>query len=208
MNFLKPTLQQLKAHSPTSPPPMGKAWYRYRQIIFTFTLGLTLLLGIYSRPALAVPAKAQRFNTFADWCLHQNNLTPEAQRTVNLLLQVADTRDCDRANQELSSLTEIFLNGVQLSDISPLASLKNVKTLFLSNNPITDISPLASLNNLTTLALSANQIADIRPLASLTQLNHLFLDSNQIADIRPLASLTQLATLSLFDNQISCSAFK
>ena len=32
---------------------------------------------------------------FADWCLHKNRLTREARHTVEMLLEIAGTSDCD-----------------------------------------------------------------------------------------------------------------
>ncbi|HEY9811981.1 MAG TPA: hypothetical protein V6D31_00370, partial [Candidatus Sericytochromatia bacterium] len=39
--------------------------------------------------------------TFADWCRDRKNLSPEAKKTVQELLRVARTTDCDAANQKL-----------------------------------------------------------------------------------------------------------
>ena len=86
--------------------------------------------------------------TFADWCLARANLIPEAEHTVEVLLQKAETTECDPANQKLSSLTRLELKNNQISDIKPLASLTKLTTLVLKENHISDIKPLASLTNL------------------------------------------------------------
>jgi internalin A len=108
--------------------------------------------------------------TFADWCRQKADLSPEAKRTVEVLLQEAETTECDAANQKLSSLTELDLYDNQISDIKPLESLTNLTLLYLGNNQISDIKPLESLTNLTVLYLFENQISDIKPLESLTNL--------------------------------------
>src|SRR4028118_1908677 len=61
--------------------------------------------------------------TFADWCRQKADLSPEAKHTVEVLLEKAETTECDEANQILSSLTELSLNFNEISDIKPLASL-------------------------------------------------------------------------------------
>src|ERR687886_385524 len=142
--------------------------------------------------------------TFADWCREKDSLSPEAKHTVEVLLEEAETTECDEANQILSSFTELSLyNNNQISDIKPLQSLTNLTYLSLINNQINDIKPLASLTNLTRLGLSSNEINDIKPLQSLTKLTRLDLHFNEINDIKPLQSLTNLTELGLYDNQIS-----
>ncbi len=142
--------------------------------------------------------------TFADWCRQKDSLSPEAKHTVEVLLEKAETTECDEPNQILSSLTELSLyNNNQISDIQPLQSLTNLTSLALISNQISDIKPLASLTKLTSLQLYTNQIRDIKPLASLTNLTWIRLSDNKISDIKPLASLTNLTGLYLSGNPIA-----
>ena len=92
---------------------------------------------------LEVPCHPLR--TFADWCLTRANLIPEAKHTVDVLLEKAETNDCDAADRKLSSLTELYINHDQISDIKPLASLTNLTQLVLCFNEIGDIKPLVQL---------------------------------------------------------------
>ena len=71
------------------------------------------------------------------------------------------------------------------------------------NNAITDVSPLAGLRQLTHLYLSSNAITDVSPLKGLKQLRHLDLTTNRIVDVSPLAGLRQLTVLYLANNDIS-----
>jgi small GTP-binding protein len=100
-------------------------------------------------------------------------------------------------------LKELILNDNQLTDISALQSLTQLKTLDLSHNQLTDISALQSLAQLNTLWLSYNQLTDISALQSLTELKTLDLNCNQLTDISALQSLTQLKTLDLSHNQLT-----
>jgi internalin A len=138
--------------------------------------------------------------TFADWCYEKASLSPETKHTVEVLLEKAGTTECEAADRQLSSLTELTLSCNQIKDIKPLASLTNLTRLYLNYNQISDIQPLASLTNLTELHLVDNQIGDIKPLASLTNLTELYLDNNKIKDIKSLASLTKLTVLYLGGN--------
>ncbi len=95
-----------------------------------------------------------------------------------------------------------------ISDISPLAGLTNLKELDLGGNKISDISPLARLTNLQELDLDKNSISDISPLAGLTNLKELDLFENRISDISPLAGLTNLEELELRDNPLSAASLR
>ena len=103
-------------------------------------------------------------------------------------------------NKKLAYLTLSFNN---ISDISPLAELTKLDYLHLDNNNISDISPLAELKNVRQLLLHDNNISDISPLAGLTRLETLGLQNNNISDVSPLTGLTQLRELRLTDNNIS-----
>ena len=101
----------------------------------------------------------------------------------------------------LTNLRELKVPGNEIVDVSPLASLTRLERLNLRSNEIVDVSPLASLTNLRWLSLASNQIVDASPLASLTRLDYLTVGS-RIVDVSPLASLTNLRTLGLSGNQI------
>ena len=163
-----------------------------------------VLLALSGNGLSAKAAETRSGNkTFAQWCRQKADLSPEAQLTVEALLKQAGTTECDAANQQLSSLTDLFLFDNQISDLKPLQSLTNLTRLVLSDNQINDIKPLESLTNLTALGLNNNQISDIKPLESLTNLTVINLDGNKISDIKPLESLTKLIRLNLSGNPIA-----
>jgi internalin A len=165
---------------------------------------LALFLFVSSIPVQAVGLQETTTpRTFADWCLNKNKESVETLHTINALLQVAKTNDCNQASKLLSALTELFLDGNQIADLKPLSTLTNLTTLSLSSNQIADLKPLSTLTNLTELSLFGNQIADLKPLSTLSNLTYLSLNNNQITDIKPLSTLTNLTGLTLFGNQIA-----
>jgi internalin A len=95
--------------------------------------------------------------------------------------------------KEISSLTNLeFLNLSynNIKDVTPIASLINLKGLYLHNNKIMYFSQLASLTKLKWLNLESNKIADVTPILSFVNLKNLYLTNNKIIDVTPLASLT------------------
>jgi internalin A len=103
----------------------------------------------------------------------------------------------------LTNLKELYLEGNNITEISALANLTYLEWLYLSWNNITDISALAQLINLERLTLSGNKITDISALAKLTYLEWLYIEGNNITDISALANLTKLESLGLGVNNIT-----
>jgi Leucine-rich repeat (LRR) protein len=111
------------------------------------------------------------------------------------------------ANGEIpQNVTGMCLGMNQITDISPLAGLTNLRNLSLGYNQISDLTPLANLTNLGrnmgVLSLDNNQISDLTGLENLTNLGVLTLSNNQIVDVTPLQNLTNLWWLELWGNQI------
>jgi internalin A len=165
---------------------------------------LALFLFVSSFPVQAVELQETTTpRTFADWCLNKNNLSVETLHTINALLQVAKTTDCNQASKLLSALSELSLSSNQIADLKPLSTLTNLTNLDLDSNQIADLKPLSTLTNLTGLSLNKNRIADLKPLSGLTNLNVLYLDDNQITDLKPLSGLTNLIGIALNKNRIA-----
>ena len=70
----------------------------------------------------------------------------------------------------------------QVSDVSPLAELKNLEFLYLNDTKVSDLSLLAELKNLTHLWLGNTQVSDLSPLAELKNLEFLYLNGLQVSD--------------------------
>ncbi|MEA5528102.1 leucine-rich repeat domain-containing protein, partial [Dolichospermum sp. UHCC 0684] len=128
----------------------------------------TLTLGFYTPKVTAAPIKTPK--TFTEWCQQKASLPQETRRTVEALLNVAETQNCSQANQTLTKLTSLDLGENEISDIKPLSNLTKLTSLSLWRNQISDIKPLSNLTNLTSLYLGGNQISDIKPLSNLTNL--------------------------------------
>ena len=102
------------------------------------------------------------------------------------------------------NLTELHLGLNQISDISPLESLKKLTVLDLHRNRnISNVSPLRDLRNLTWLSLRGNIIRDISPLKDLTNLTYLHVAYNRITDLTHFKSLINLTFLDVEVNRIS-----
>ena len=107
----------------------------------------------------------------------------------------------------MTSLWELYMNGTDIAELSPLASMTELKRLDLSNCPnVTDLSPLASLTELEHLNLSITACTDLTPLSSLNRLQILHLSEMPITDLTPLAALENLQELSVSYTKVSSLA--
>jgi hypothetical protein len=96
----------------------------YRSVMGAIALFITLTLQ--SVPVTAQQPQPNSFTSFTDWCINRETLSPETQHTINVLLEVAETADCEQANNTLTNLTDLDLPGTEISDLSPLRSLTNL----------------------------------------------------------------------------------
>ncbi len=187
---------------------------RFALWVLGFSVGLTVSHGGQPDGAIAQTAPSTvTLLPFIQWCQDRAKLPDVTRRTVDRLLQVANTEDCDRANRDLSQRIELNLSiefryapvaeSERLIDLRPLAQFTNLQRLSLSNHAIADLAPLATLTRLRNLSLGGNQIIDLSPLAQLTNLEELTLTANQITNVAGLANLTKLRVLTLAYNQIT-----
>ncbi len=110
--------------------------------------------------------------------------------------------------QYATNLVELYLGwysgeGNQVSDLSPVAGLTNLRVLFLHHNPISDLSPVRGLTNLTDLMLHDTLVSDISPVRGLTNLTILHFHGTEVTDLSPISGLINLRNLAFSDPDLS-----
>ena len=122
----------------------------------------------------------------------------------SLSLAGAGLADGGLATRELpANLLRLDLSSNALTDLWPVAGLRELESLDLSDNAIVDLAPLAGLTSLRRLDLAGNRIDDLWPLAGLPALEVLLLDDNQVADAGALAHFGRLENLGLSSNRVA-----
>ena len=91
----------------------------------------------------------------------------------------------------------------QVSDLSPIAGLINLRRLYFNNNPVSDISPLRGLKNLTELSLYDTLVSDISIVGGFKNLTRLALEGVLTSDLSPVAGLVNMEILSFSNENIS-----
>ena len=124
-----------------------------------------------------------------------------------------DLRNSGITNERLAEMVQsgeipanigsLQLDGNDISDISPLGTLRGLLFLDLNNTQVSDLTPLSSLTNLSALRINNNDISDLTTLSSLTSLRSLYMNNNRVSDLSPLGSLVGLDTLEMSNNEIS-----
>jgi len=97
----------------------------------------------------------------------------------------------------LTNLTELYLNDNQITDISVLTGLRNLKVLDLSNNRWTQVVGMTFTFGLSDISPLYNEAIGL----GLTNLQELYLNNNKITDISALAGLINLKVLDLSYNR-------
>lgn len=103
-------------------------------------------------------------------------------------------------------LSEVYLQGNQLEDISGLANAPLLSVLSMADNGLTteDLASVAGFKFLKYLSIADNLIDSLEPIRNMTRLEELRAQNNQISDLSALRLLRRLKALYLGDNDISC----
>ena len=102
-------------------------------------------------------------------------------------------RDFDIVNLKYcTNLKAINLNKQQISDLTPLSSLKELRVLNIGGNNVSDISPICNSLNLEYLSAYNNNISDISCISSLLNLLDLNLSGNPVSDFGPIHKCKKL----------------
>lgn len=122
----------------------------------------------------------------------------------NEIVDLTPIKNCKKLEKLDLSSQFSSLEYRELSDISPLANLTNLKVLRLKSNDIQDVSVLKNLTNLEELDLFGNRkIKSIEGFEKLTNLKKLFLNrTRSIKDITPLKECKNLQQLSIQGNKV------
>jgi Leucine-rich repeat (LRR) protein len=100
-------------------------------------------------------------------------------------------------------VTFVEFVGSEVSDVSPLAELKNLEHLELWGTQVSDLSALSGLNELKTLRITGSPVSDLSPLAELKSLERLDLSGTQVSDLASLVELKNLKEVCIADTQVN-----
>ncbi len=131
--------------------------------------------------------------------LHNNKCTQHTARDLSILRYCKNLLALDIGHNRVDDLSFLYdlphlkvlivACNSDLSDITPIGSLKELEYLEIFKNNIRDISCLANCENLVDLNICFNRISDWSPLYGLKKLRRLWLyNSNNYSDSSPVPS--------------------
>jgi Leucine-rich repeat (LRR) protein len=142
----------------------------------------------------------------------KSQLTIDNPPTKYDLHRLVDLHELDISNtRELQGLKHIELfhrlrvlkmTDLQVTDLAPLGSLRNLEELNCSNNPISSLQPLGKINKLTMLDCSNTMVRNLNDLRNLQNLRVLNISGTQVRSLRPLSNLYSLRQLDCYNTKI------
>ncbi|GAB4526806.1 MAG: hypothetical protein Tsb0020_44480 [Haliangiales bacterium] len=101
------------------------------------------------------------------------------------------------SESDYRAITQLDLEGLEISDLTPLAVLTELEELVLSFTDVESIAPLSQLSKLAWLALAQTKVSDLGPIQHLHHMRSLSLAETLVVNLGPLQGLTQLESLNL-----------
>jgi Leucine-rich repeat (LRR) protein len=151
-----------------------------------------------SQPAVSISGLVPAAGDSTVFLARCTNGDPEAL----LLKEATQQQSCEEAWVRLSTIDAIDISHADISDLTVLSGMTNLKKISAYENNISDLSPIVTLDRVEELYLVSNKISDISPLLALRQLTVLRLDGNLVQNIDILPKLKRLNRLGLDKNQI------
>ena len=105
--------------------------------------------------------------------------------------------------QFATNVTWLYLIDNQISDLSPIAGLIELREIWARGNVLSDISPVRGLTNLTHLEFPGSPISDLSSVKGLTNLIYLNCNDTLVSDLSPVSSLVNLEWLYMRNTRIS-----
>ncbi|RKU12105.1 hypothetical protein C6501_11375 [Candidatus Poribacteria bacterium] len=109
--------------------------------------------------------------------------------------------------EEMATLTQLRASDRDIKDLTGLEFAINLEEMWIGHNPVSDLAPLAGLKNFIGLHAWETRISDLSPLSGLTKLRWLDFgrtptDGNRkligSLDLTPLAEITSLKKLTFY----------
>ena len=126
----------------------------------------------------------------------------EAKYLTNLAFDAPEFSDLSEL-KDLHNLQRLEIaQAVNVSDLTPLQGLTNLKELVLGSAGIRDLTPIQGLHNITVLSLGGTQVSDLAPIRNFHRLRNLSIGGPRVTDLAPISTLSSLEELSIVGQQV------
>ena len=138
-------------------------------------------------------------------------ITADEMATLETFETLADAKGIrDLTGLEFATnMRDLWLKGNKhISDLSPIAGLRNLWALDIGGNLVSDLSPVAGLTNLAKINIGNNKISDLSPLEGLKNLEYFKSWNNFLSDLSPLMKLPNLWNIDICGGDPDISVLK
>jgi hypothetical protein len=112
--------------------------------LMIMSLAYPLLWNIGGATSASASPQQPKPKSFAQWCQQKKSVPADTRHTItsrrgyanDVLLEEADTKDCQKADTKLRNLTTLDLNSNKIIDVQPLAGLTSNFIAIPLGNPI------------------------------------------------------------------------
>ncbi len=102
--------------------------------------------------------------------------------------------------KNLPYIFELNLAGTNISDISPLEKITELRKLDLSNTAVSSLAPIANLKFMGELNINKTKVRDLEPIKNLKSLRKLYVNSNELTNIDAVQNLVKLTDFECVEN--------
>ncbi len=97
--------------------------------------------------------------------------------------------------KKMPNLRVLYLEGLQITDISTICEVKSLCELGINCNPVVSLEGIEKLKNLQFLSIACTDVVDLTPAAQCTELESLQMDITNIADLGPLVQCPNIVSI-------------
>lgn len=130
------------------------------------------------------------------------SIIPECTHLTNMFVGFAPLKDL-KLFAGLTRLKRLDIRyALELTDIGPLANLKNLEYLSIWSTSVSDLSPLVGLDKLREINARMTKITDLTPLTKMKSFERIDLLRTPVKDIRTLAEIPAVTDILLCTTEV------
>ncbi len=188
--------------------PIKRSENRFLEVNIDQTSGELKIASVYtSKVSREQELKEWYANLSFGWINVFDQYVSYDSITTEVLFKMADIDSINLSNNQflsnirplaaLKNLQYLNISNTKIEDLSPVRYAKSIKTIIADNTPIEEISVLQYLDEIRYLSFRNANLERIEPIKNLSRLESLDLSETGIIDFHPLSDLSNLKYLNL-----------
>lgn len=126
------------------------------------------------------------------------SLSPLAALSLQIFAAYDGSVRQPEALARVTTLEQLSLDGVGVSDLSFIAGLAELATLSVTGSPVSSLSPLAGLTRLQSVIVENTRVAELAPLGELARLSTINVSGSQVSELDGVPAPSKDVRLACF----------